>query len=315
MNTQPNRQLQEWIRKRRADLTPDGLISRIELWHVIDGEGGEPLSTYVIADRPEDEDPDDLTQEIWNEAEEDAATRPQGSYQRYAVRAFRGDDAMPEETKAFLCSGRAITALIGSDSESASPRGLIAQERRQNDNLHAMVIRMCEGMAGHLERRTAAQNEEITDLYRERRALFDLEQKLKDQEHQRELEREEKRRSAERLDSIMTAGLTILQSMGPLILSKVLAGPAAGPAAAIAGGMGMPNPATLHPRAAEAIARDSAVSGVLESLDFEQVKTIAGSLRPEQQLAFLELYKSYSEAAAEKESGSAKENSHEQETH
>jgi hypothetical protein len=308
MNTLPNKQLQEWIRKRKADLTPDGVISRIELWHVIDGEGGEPLSTYLMEDRPEDEDPDDLTQEIWNEAEEDAATRPQGSFQRYAVRAFRGDASMPEENKAFLCSGRAITSLIGSDSESASPRGLIAQERRQNDNLHAMVIRMCEGMAGHLERRTKEQNDEISSLYRERRALFDLEQKLKDREHERALEREEKQRSAERLDTLMTGGLTMLQTLGPLILGKLLSGPAPAP-----GALSAPIPGQLHPRAAAAMARDVSIRHVLESLEPDQLKVVIGTLKPEQQLAFMEIYGSYRDE--QERTDVTEESSHDQETH
>ncbi len=306
--SQPDPKLRNWIAKRKADLTPDGVISRIELWHVIDGEAGECLSTFILADRPDDEDPDDLCQEIWNEAEEDASTRPQGSYQRYLVRAFRGDDVTPEETKAFLCHGRAISALIGSDSESATPRGLIAQERRQNDNLHAMVIRLCETMTMTLERRTASQATEIDNLTRERRTLYDLEQRLKDREHERQLERDAQQKSQERLDTLVQGGMTLLGTLGPLLLGKLLSGSPA--AAALAGAAGVPSPDTLHPRVAGAMSRDASLYKIAESLSPEQLESFVGALRPEQQLAFLELWKSLREAH---EPAAESEDSHEQE--
>lgn len=308
MQTQPDPKLRNWIAKRRADLTPDGLISRIELWHVVDGEPGDPLSTFVLADRPEDEDPDDLTQEIWNEAEEDAGTRPQGSYQRYMVRAFRGDDTIPEETKAFLCMGRGITALIGGDSTSPTPRGMLSQELRQNDNLHAMVIRLCQTMTTTLEARTERQSQEIEQLHRQRRELFDLEQRLKDREHERAMEREEKAKSQERVDQLIQGGLGLLTTLGPLILGKLLSGPAAG---ALSAATGLPA-GDLHPRAAGAISRDMALYKIAESLSPEQLETFIGALRPEQQLAFLELWK---ELRSAHEPAPNEENSHEQETH
>lgn len=309
MQTQPDKNLRNWIAKRKADLTPDGVITRIELWHVVDGEAGEPLSTFTLADRPPDEDPDDLTQEIWNEAEEDASTRPQGSYQRYMVRAFRADDNHPEEAKAFLCHGRAITSLIGSDSHSATPRGALAQELRQNDNLHAMVIRLCQVMTTTLESRTKSQSDEIESLHRERRGLYDLEQRLKDREHEREMERLAKAKADERLDSLVQTGLGLLSSVGPLLLGKLLSGsPAAG---AVAQAAGLPPPGNLHPRIAGAMSRDAALYKIAESLSPEQLEQFIGALRPEQQLAFLELWKelriAHEPAAANEESSDEQE--------
>jgi hypothetical protein len=315
MKTQPAKQLAEWVRKRRIDLTPGGLITRIELWHAIDGEPGEILATFLMEDRPDEEDPDDLAQEIWDEAVEDSSTRAQGSYQRYFVRAFRGDDPMPEEQKAFLCQGTAISNLIGSDSESGTPRGMLTQERRQNDNLHAMVITMAQSVAGNLAQRVEKQSAEITDLYQQRRQFFELEQRMKDREHERMLEREERERTAARMDQLLEGGMLLVKTFGPVLLQKFLAPPAPGHHPSV---MGEPMPigGSLHPRASAAIARDTAVSSVLESLKPEQLASIAGALSPEQQLAFLELYKSYSEAAAANEqANTTKENSHEQETH
>lgn len=317
MKTQPAAPLLEWIRKRRVDLTPAGLITRIELWHAIDGMEAELLSTFMMEDRPEEEDPDDLAQEIWDSAVEDSATRAQGSFQRYLVRAFRGSDPLPEEQKAFICQGTAITGLLGSDSDSATPRGMLAQERRQNDNLHAMVITMAQSVAGNLATRVEKQSAEIDNLYAQRRQFFELEQRMRDREHERETEREERARQAARTDQLLEGGMMLLKTFGPILLQKLFMPGSGAPSLPNVMGVPLPNSASLPSRAAAAVARDAAMSSILESLEPEQIAAIAGSLSPEQQLAFLELYKSYSEAAAANEQANPhKEPSHERkETH
>src|SRR5262245_56801040 len=113
MHTHPDQKLLEFIRKFRVDLTPEGTITRLELYHSIEGSMGERLATFEMADRDEDEDPDDLAQEIWDTCEEDAATRPQGSIERYVIQAFRGDTREPDEQKAFTTRGKMVTSLTG----------------------------------------------------------------------------------------------------------------------------------------------------------------------------------------------------------
>lgn len=288
--TAPSNTLLEWIRKRKADLTPAGTITKIELWHAIDGIEAEPLSTFDITARPEDEDPDDLAQEIWNEAYEDAGTRPQGSHQRYVVRAFRGEQsALPEESKAFIVQGAAVSSMIGSGSDSPTPRGMMAQEMRHTDNLHALVVRMCEGVAGQMASQLREAREDNTRLYNERRQLYELEQKMLDKTHEREMDRTDRERSAQRVDSLMTMASTLL----PIIASKFLQGP---PAPAMMAGPGAhashPNPAPSA-RVAAVMARDVAIGNVLESLRPEQIKGLFDLLSEEQKLAFMELYGSY----------------------
>jgi hypothetical protein len=306
MRSIPNQQLAEWVRKQRVDLTPDGLITRLELWHVVDGEGGTILATFMMEDRPENEDPDDLVAEIWGVTEDDASTRTDGSYQIYALRAFRADDTTPEITKRFRCDGRLLGTLVGTDSLAPTPRGAMGQELRHTENLHAMMIQMAKTLTTDLERRSAQQANEIEHLQAARRQSFELEQRYRDREHERQLEREERAKKDERTDQLLTAGLGMLSTFGPIIMQKVLASLDA----KLPGGIddddddGPPSPRRRRPRPSPmppsvqgAVARDQKTSAMLEGLTREQIEKIARTLSPEQQLGFLDLYKSYSEAS------------------
>ena len=72
----------------------------------------------------------------------------------------------------------------------------------------------------------------------------------------------------------------------------------------------MPPPAELHPRISGAMSRDAALYKIAESLTPEQLEQFIGALRPEQQLAFLELWKDLRNAH---EPSEGSEESHEQE--
>ncbi len=302
----PNKTLLEWVRKRKADLSPGGQISKIELWHVVDGEAGERMCVFNLEERNEDEDPDDLCQEIWNEAMEDAETRVQGSMQRYVVQAYKGSDTQPDETKPFLLTGRAMSSLIGNGSETPTNRGLIAQEMRQNDNLHAMVIRLCESSAGTLARQNQELREETSKLYAERRQYAELEQKMLDRQHERDMEREEKARASEQWGQLVSMAL----GLGPMILSKFLAaGPVAGsfgppqppgapnvpPAAGGASPAGGGVESTIAPNMAAQAARDMSAGNILATLRPEQLSAIFNLLDPQQAMALMELYQSFRE--------------------
>src|SRR3990172_103786 len=149
----PNNHLLEWVRSTLVDLTEAGSISRLELWHAIDGEGGEVLRPIRMEDREEDEDPDTLTQEIWDIAEHDATTRPLGSNQRYVLQAYREvDSRQPETTHPFLINGRAINQLLGGDTEPPTEKGLVASAIRQSSELHRMMVQLTDSSAVRLAR-------------------------------------------------------------------------------------------------------------------------------------------------------------------
>ena len=306
------------------------LVSRFELWHAVDGEVSEPLGRYDMETRDDDEDPDDLVQEIWNDAHHDASTRPQGSYQRYVIKAFRGEGSseMPDETRGFAVTGSAVSSAMGG-TESPTPRGMMAQEMRQNDNLHGMVIRLADASAGQLAAQLRESREECANLMSQRSRLLDIEQRLLDRSHEREMDKMERAKSGERMDMV----LGMITTFGPMILSKLFEGKALpGPIAAMmgAGGGRDPGPSTLDPspgsgsgsppspesrvqgpgssasadRLRRALARDAGVGSLLGTLDSSQVQGLANILRPDQAMGFMQLYQDFrSEHAAQETKG------------
>ena len=329
----PHKSIVEWVTKRRTSLSEgQELISRFELWHAVDGEVSEPLGRYEMETRDDDEDPEDLVQEIWNDAQADATTRPQGSYQRYVIKSFRGEGgegAQPDETRAFAITGTAVSSAMGG-TESPTPRGMMAQEMRQNDNLHGMVIRLADASAGQLAAQLRESREENANLMAQRSRLLDIEQRLLDRSHEREMDKLERQKSGERMDMV----LGMITTFGPMILSKLFEGKALpGPIAAMMGagsGQGQPGqpgqpggsgsanqgpPADSEAanRVRRAMARDAGVGSLLGTLEGDQLKAIAGHLRPDQAMGFMQLYQDFRSEHAASEN---KENTHgNEETH
>lgn len=309
MPTAPaNKNVVNWVTKRRTDLTDGGMISRFELWHAVDGEVSERLGLYEMETRDEEEDPEDLVQEIWNDASEDASTRPQGSYQRYVIKAYRGESHEPDEAKAFSLTGSCVSSAMGG-TESPTPRGLMAQEMRQNDNLHGMMMRMAEGTAGQLASDLQKSREENANLLLQRSRLLEIEQRLLDRTHEREMDRQERKQAAERMDMV----LGMITNFAPMILSKLfenkpmpaalgaamgMAGAPAGPPRAPAA---MPSPEQQQVEAAQAarvrrvLARDAGIGNLLGTLDADQVGKLANLLRPDQAMGFMQVYQDFAE--------------------
>lgn len=299
MHTTPDQRLLEFIRKFRADLTPEGTISRLEVYHSIEGGMGERLGTLEMADRDDDEDPDDLAQEVWDMAEEDAATRPTGSVERYVVQLFRGDTREPEEQKAFTVRGRLTTALIGNGSEPPTPAGERWAQMRQTNDLHALVVRMCEATAGS----AAIQLErERTENNRLREVAFEYE-KLRQQLLDNSLDRELKRKEAEASNTQMQMLFGTMLQLAPIVLQRLLA-PAPPPGAALplspapaaTASPPAPAPAPAAPQTPDhVVVRDALIAKLLESVSMEQMQTMLGSFDNSQKQQFLAVYTSYRE--------------------
>jgi hypothetical protein len=334
----PNKKLVDWIAKRRTDLTEVGLISRFELWHVEDGALGERLGLYEMETRDDDEDPEDLVQEIWSDAIDDSQTRPQGTFQRYVVKAYRGESHEPDESKAFNLTGASVSGY-SSGSESPSQRGLMAQEMRMSDNLHGMMMRMAEGSSGQLAKQLEEAREREATLLMQRSRLLEIEQRLLDRSHEREMDKIERAKSAERMDMM----LGMVTNLAPLLLSKLFEGKSLpGPIGAVLGAAGgmmgggepgsgsqvpgsgsgpdpeprTPDPAAVaaHNRVRRVLARDEGIGHLLSTLNGDQVSALAGILRPDQAMGFMQIYQDFRDESQER--GTQRTDSHgSEETH
>jgi hypothetical protein len=297
MHTTPDQRLLEFIRKFRVDLTPEGTITRLELYHSIEGSMGERLATFEMADRDEDEDPDDLAQEIWDEAEADSATRPTGSVERYVIQAFRGDTREPDEQKSFTCRGKLVTGLIGSGSEPPTPAGERWAEMRRTNDLHALVVRMCEATAGSAAVQLERERQENNRL---REVAFEYEklrQQLLDSSLDREIKRKEAEASSQQTQMLMQA----LFQLAPLVLKRLLLTTAPSGAALplqpapAPSPPPPPGPSPAAPAPAHVEVRDAMIAKLLETFTMEQMQTMLGAFDANQKQQFLAVYTSFRE--------------------
>lgn len=271
----PSSHLTEWVRRVTTDVTEDGGISRIELVHQVDGEGGEMLQRYRMDEREEDEDPDDLCQEIWDAAVHDASTRPYGSHQRYVACAYRADNQPePETTHPFVITGRAGMNQFG-DTEGPTSRGAQAQEMRHSENLHRMMMMMTESVAGRQAREIDRLERRNEGLQNQANEHIRLRERLADKAHERALALARDTRNAQLVDGVLTS----LASLVPIVAAHFMS-------------KGAPIQSSKGALPAAA-ARDRGIGELIKTLTEEQMAAIFGALRPDQQIAFVEAYKSY----------------------
>jgi hypothetical protein len=174
--------------------------------------------------------------------------------------------------------------------------------RRTND-LHALVVRMCEATAGSAAVQLQREREENNRLREIGFKYEQLRQELLDRSQDRELTRQD----AEHSRQIMMMLTQTLLQFAPLILQRLLTPPAP-PGAAMplpgapsgsSGASSAPPPATPPPPppspAPVVVMRDQAIGSLLETLDQEQVTKLVGVLTPEQTQQFLGVYTSFRE--------------------
>jgi len=274
----PAERLQKWVLQIKGDLTEDGPIARLELYHTVDGEGGERLRVWHAAECG-DADADELAQEVWDAAESDAHTHSPGMHQRYVVHAYRDKEDEPDNVCSFNLTSALKNNLLG-DSDSPTTRGERGQQMRHTEALHRMLMQLTEVTAGRMSRDLEATRKRADNAETQVRQLYEMQQNLLDRSHERQLEMAKETQNARRMDKF----LGLMMSMTPLILSKVLAG-------------GMPISAAMPASAA----RDTSVKKLLGSLSEQELMGALEKLTPQNQLAFMELYQSFREDAAKEE--------------
>ena len=238
MHTTPNARLLEWVRKFRADLTPEGTITRVELYHSIEGEMAS--GCHVREGGRDDERTRDDFQEIWNEGRR-KRQRPREVYS--AMLSGLREKPKPDEQKAFTNQG-SHHGDHGTGA-SATARGEIMAEMRRTNDLHALVVRMCEATAGSAAVQLQREREENNRLREQTFEYEKLRQAMLDRQLERDIARDDAKAAAAQTQMLWG---TLVQ-LAPVIMTRLLAQPA--PAgAALPLQPGLPLPSLSLPRRA-----------------------------------------------------------------
>jgi hypothetical protein len=261
----------KWLTREVAAINVEPL-TRLELYHAVEGEGAERCQIF-----PVDESPDIQVQaeEITEVAQRDAETRSAGMMQRYVVWAYHGEQPEPQSQYPFTIRGRATGALLASmDSEPATDRGERAQQMRQLENQHRLIMLMADSTAGRLM--TELDRERVRREKAEDRAAewMKLTEELGDKKEERAIERMKEEAKVRRMDDFGA----FFMSMMPLIAAKLFAGK-------------FPISESAETRSE----RDKTVGQILKNLSTEEGMAILGALQGRNKMAFQQLYQSYRE--------------------
>jgi hypothetical protein len=259
--------LVKWMLRMLSTMTENGRVSRVELFHTIEGAAADRCIALGIE---EGQDVSELAQELWDVAEHDASTRDFGMPQRYVVRLFdtpSGDDHLA--VYPFTIRGRATSPYSDSGSEPANERGMMSQFMRTIENQNRLLVHGAALTSAELERAVnRARIAEDRELATRR-----LHEELLDRGAEREIEKAKKLMTAQRTNEIIGQVIPLI----PLLVAKFLQG------------TGLP----AAPQLAEKSAFDTEIEAFLKSLSPEETRGIMQSLRGVNQLTMVEIWKSY----------------------
>lgn len=278
MGTTVDDKIVKWLTRLLSCQTENGRISRVELMHTSEGE---PADRIIALGIEEEQNVQELAQELWDLSENDASTRGVGMPQRYVIRLFdtpQGDDHLAMHP--FTVRGRAAGPYLGSDTEPANERGVLAQFMRTVENQNRLLVHNAAAVSSEMDRAISrARAAEDRELETRR-----LHQDLLDRGAEREIEKAKELMRARRTDQLIGTVLPLV----PLLLTKLLQGSALLSQSA-APPVGLPAPQTP---------RDAATEAFLKQLSIQEMQGVMAALKGVNQLTMVELYKTYQNPAS-----------------
>lgn len=278
----PSPELVKWVARALSEVDETGGLSRLELYHAIDGEGIERLQVFRI-DTEETPTAERLAEDIMATAELDADSRTMELKQRYEIRSFIGDNAENESIFGFIITPTSRAGMPhGSSTHAPNERGLIGQMMTHDERNHQLMISSAEATIGRLTREVMNKDKIISAQQELTIKVHELVQKLQDRTHERDLERAEQTQSAKRWDDFMG----LIMTMVPLVMAKVL-----GPKAEAIAAPALPQKA----------ARDESTMQFLQTIRPDQFNKILSVLETTQQIGLVQLLQSYAKESEQRE--------------
>jgi hypothetical protein len=262
------KRLERWLRQQFFG-DHEETLERFVVRHSPSGTKGSIVLEKKIVDRVTEDDLNGIVTELLDVVESDASGM--GGLQRYAIDAMREGRETP--------SGRFTCRVTGHDdsvdddndvvdTEAPTKHGLISQQMRHNEALVKTLAQILGSTANSMQRTIAQQAEHIERLQEQRFKSFDVIESALSEQHRREMEMLQLSSGEDRKDKAVEKALTLL----PAIVNRV-------------------SGRKLLPEASSP--RDIMLKDLIASLEGDQFEKIATSLKPEQQILFIELLKAF----------------------
>lgn len=262
------KRLERWLRQQFCGDYEENL-DRFVVRHSPSGTKGNIVIEKKIVDRVTVDDIGGIVTELLDVIESDA--NGMGGLQRYVIEAMREGREAPSGRFSCRISGHDESVDDDSDvvdTEAPTKNGLVAQQMRHNEALVKTLAQTLGTTSGIMQRTIAQQAEHIERLQEQRFKSFEILESALSEHHRRDMEMLQMSSTEERKDKAVEKALMLLPAVVNRIGGKKLLPEHSSP-------------------------RDIMLKDLISSLEGDQFERIAGALKPEQQIAFIELLKAF----------------------
>lgn len=272
------KRLERFIRQQAFGVHEDKLV-KFNFYHAPAGGKMRLIYEFKPSDAIIEDDLKGLIDSFMEVLQSDATGM--GGYQRYIIEG---------EREGGVSGGRFTAKLYGEDeggseyadqldTEGPTTRGIVSQAQRHVEAILKTSMGSMGAVMGHMQRITMQQSEMIERMLAERYQNIQIIEEAMSKKHERELDSMLAASSEERKDRLIEQITTLM----PVAANRLLGG----------GKKLLPEKVTP---------REQMLKNVVHTLDPSQMESMMAALRPDQQIALLELLRSY-QAEEEAKSG------------
>jgi|GEM_PF-2984264 len=204
----PDQRLLKFCHRALGEVLERGQVTRVELLHS-SGDGRDLLDTLDV---PEEGDPKDFAQEIFDVAFAHAETMA-GTVQRYTCLAYFNDEPRHAYQVAFICNSRGMLLEGEEHTEPANLKGTLAHFMRHNENNHKLLVGSLGEIIGSLKSSLREETDQRRALQDQVDRTFILNQQLLDRSQDREIERAKADRRDQRMDQLLGTAMNVLPAL------------------------------------------------------------------------------------------------------
>jgi len=204
----PDQRLLKFCHRALGEVLERGQVTRVELLHS-SGDGRDLLDTLDV---PEEGDPKDFAQEIFDVAFAHAETMA-GTVQRYTCLAYFNDEPRHAYQVAFICNSRGMLLEGEEHTEPANLKGTLAHFMRHNENNHKLLVGSLGEIIGSLKSSLREEIDQRRALQDQVDSTFILNQQLLDRSQEREIERAKAASRDQRMDQLLGTAMNVLPAL------------------------------------------------------------------------------------------------------
>lgn len=277
----PQESLQKFIARQLLLVHESGGVTRLELYHAA-GDTSERLQMFPVVTG--ESTSEDLATDIFDVAVQDRNARASSQPERYGVAAFIDGDEQPVgQTIVSLEGTRPIaSAITFDDTEPPNIKGVTGQLMRHNEQMMKVMLGLTEVTTGRLMSDLTATRGQLDRMMSQAEEVRALREEALDGKQTRELQGAQAIQKAKRIDQI--GGMLV--TMAPMVLASFF------------GGKGKPG--------AQASAMEQAIKALLGNLNEKEITGIFSSLSQPNQMALMQLYKTFKDEVKLEDKGKPK---------